>query len=112
MEDAVSILRSLVNDDEAEIRATLARALASACGPDAIDALIQMLSDESGLVRANAARELGKMGIAAEFVLSDLQALLDDDSPENVRKAALAAISMIEGDDEYADLLEEVECDL
>lgn len=104
-ESALSALRGLIDDDDAEIRAQAAKALGDNRA-DAGEALTRLLRDPSSRVRAFAAHALGKIRFAPALVplLEMLEANADRDP--FLRHAGVMGLA---GLDDVRELLQRVE---
>ena len=96
-ERAGAILRDATQADDGEIRAGAAEALGRDPHPEAVGALVDLLSDEEERVRLQAVRALGGLGaLGSRVALIDLSAMLADPS-RRVRFAAGSAIASLPG---------------
>jgi len=95
--EVVSGLIEALRDLDPDVRQHSAIALA-AIGPEAIPALIQVLTDKIKERRAAAAYALGQMGEAARDAMPSLLTVLKDDDAA-VRRSAAQAISRIVSSD-------------
>lgn len=97
---AFEILTSLLNDEDAYLRAYAVWALGGFDRKEAREALMDALRDNFWRVRVNAAEALGK--IKAEDALEILEyKALEDPDIRNVRTAAIRAIGEIDTDGGY-----------
>lgn len=88
------LLVQVLGHDDPDLRARAAEALEQHDAPEAVTALVHLLSDANDQVRLAAVRSLGRL--AEPDLLLELAALLGDDSRQ-VRFAAAAAIARTPG---------------
>lgn len=95
-ERTVSLLMSLLQDEQIETRRTAVEALGKIGDQTAVSSILPLLRDPSPLVRAAAAQAIGRMGpsSASGIVVALAQALEDPVDP--VREAVAIAIGDVE----------------
>ncbi len=91
----LSVLDRAIHDDTPRVRASAAQGLGQTGRHEAVPLLIAALEDADAWVRYFAARALGQLG--APEVLEPLAALIQRDSANHVRAAALEAIGCLGG---------------
>lgn len=91
---ALPVLIEALGDPDWMIREHSAEAIGDfgpAAGPEAVTALVPMLTDEHARVRRDAVRSLGYMGALAHDTAAEIKLLLND-AEEQVREAAADAL--------------------
>ena len=102
--DAIPDLQRLLQDPDEDVRrvaATSLRLIQTDAGPgpvanEAVQRLIQNLTNNDELIRIRAAKDLAKLGPAARDAIPALQRLLQDPD-EDVRRVATSALNAIQG---------------
>jgi len=95
--ELVSALVDILEDNDADVRASAAQALAK-IGRQAIDPLVSILKDKdkSAGLRANAAYILGQIGPQAREALPPLTKALKEGDKELRKRAAFAIANIVE----------------
>jgi HEAT repeat protein len=92
----VSILLSLIHDEDAEVRRTAVESLGKIGEQAVIHSVADLLTDRSPLVRRAAAQAVGRLGQSAKAEVVPRLLRMLNDSDGGVRRAASAAISELE----------------
>jgi cyclophilin family peptidyl-prolyl cis-trans isomerase/HEAT repeat protein len=96
----VAQLVTLVNDSDANVRATAAFALGQIADPSAIDALLQFANDADGDVGGEAVEALSKL--AAKVPLARYTAFTAAQTPEGIRARAIRFLFRFKSDEASA----------